>query len=75
MKFELKHFELLRAIESEGSITKAAEKLFLSQPAASHQLKDLEDKLGEMLFLRSKKKLFLTEIGKKNTSQRGENFR
>ncbi len=64
MKFDIKHFELLKAIDSEGSLTKAAEKLFLTQSALSHQLKDLEERLDAKLFIRSKKKLYLTEIGK-----------
>ena len=64
MKFDIKHFELLYAIDTEGSLTKAAEKLFLTQSALSHQLKDLEERLDTKLFIRSKKKLYLTEIGK-----------
>ena len=64
-KLDIKHFELVRAIESEGSLTKAADKLCLTQPALSHQLKDVERRLGEALFIRAKKRLYPTETGRK----------
>ncbi len=46
-----------------GSITLAAEKLFITQPAVSMQIKALEVRFGIRLFLRKKKKLELTELG------------
>ena len=48
-----------------GSITLASEKLFTTQPAVSMQIKGLESQYGVQLFVRSKKKLRLTEAGKK----------
>lgn len=39
-------------IAEEGSISKAAEKLMITQPTLSRQLKDLEQELGEPLFIR-----------------------
>jgi len=48
-----------------GSITLAAEKLFITQPAVSMQIKALEDQYGVRLFLRGKKKLELTDTGKR----------
>lgn len=48
-----------------GSISRAAEKLFISQPAVSMQIKGLEDQYGIRLFIRRKKRLELTESGKK----------
>ena len=39
-------------ITEEGSISKAAEKLMITQPTLSRQLKDLEQELGEPLFIR-----------------------
>ena len=39
-------------IAEEGSISKAAEKLMITQPTLSRQLKDLEQELGELLFIR-----------------------
>ena len=48
-----------------GSITLASEKLFTTQPAVSMQIKGLETQYGVQLFVRTKKKLRLTEAGKK----------
>ena len=39
-------------IALEGSISKADEKLMITQPTLSRQLKDLEQELGEPLFIR-----------------------
>lgn len=47
----------------EQSITKAAEKLFLTQPTLSRQLKSLEEYLGTELFTRGTRKISLTEAG------------
>jgi LysR family transcriptional regulator, transcriptional activator of the cysJI operon len=47
-----------------GSITLASEQLFTTQPAVSMQIKGLETQYGVQLFVRSKKKLQLTEAGK-----------
>lgn len=46
-----------------GSITKAAQLLYISQPALSRQIQDLEEELGCKLFDRSKRQLALTESG------------
>src|SRR5689334_11004259 len=43
---EVRHLRLVRAIASEGSVTRAAALLHLSQSAVSHQLLALEDALG-----------------------------
>ncbi len=50
-------------VAQEGSFTKAAEKLFRTQPAISLQVKALEDELGEMLFHRINKTVRLTQAG------------
>jgi len=50
-------------IEKEGSITKAAEKLYLSQPYLSQYLAKIEEELGAKLFDRSSQPLKLTEAG------------
>ena len=47
----------------EGNMTRAAERLFISQPTMSKQLKELENELGAKLFLRSNYNLKLTEAG------------
>lgn len=57
----LKYF--LTIIE-EGNITKAANRLNMSQPPLSKQIKQLEEELGVKLFIRGKKNIQLTEAGK-----------
>ena len=51
-------------IAEELNITKAAEKLCMSQPPLSSQLKALEEELDTTLFIRGKRHLQLTESGK-----------
>ena len=47
----------------EGSITRAAQRLYVSQPTMSKQLKELENELGVKLFVRSNYSIRLTEAG------------
>lgn len=61
---ELKYFKLISAIASEGSIAKAADKLFLTPSALSHQLKEIESQLNTKVFNRINKNLVLTDTGK-----------
>jgi LysR family transcriptional activator of nhaA len=58
------HLRYFRAIAHEGSLTRAAQKLHLSQSALSAQLRKLEDQLGHALFDRVGKRLLLTEAGR-----------
>ena len=51
------------AIAEEQSITRAAAYLHVTQPTLSKQMMDLEKSLGKQLFIRSKKKITLTEDG------------
>lgn len=53
------------AICREGSFTKAAERLFVSQPSLSATVKRLEEKIGSPIFDRSCSPITLTEVGKK----------
>lgn len=46
-----------------GSISKAADAMYISQPAVSQAIKNLEDKLGGKLFIRTKHGILLTEEG------------
>lgn len=50
-------------IAQEKNITRAAEKLLITQPTLSRQIKDLEEELGVVLFRRSSRELQLTEDG------------
>lgn len=64
MKFTLKQLEVFCLIAQTGSISNAAEKIFLTQPATSMALKQLEESLGQPLFDRHGKKLILNAFGK-----------
>ena len=63
MQLEIRHLKLIRAIAEEGSVTRAGNRLYLTQSALSHQLRDLEAKLGAPLFSRVNKKMLLTAAG------------
>lgn len=56
--------EYMIAISEEKSLTKAADRLLVSQPALSRQLKNLEQELDARLFLREKNEMILTDAGK-----------
>lgn len=47
---ELKHLKTLTVLRTTGSLTATATHLCLTQSALSHQLKDLEQRLGSQLF-------------------------
>src|SRR5687768_15393646 len=61
---EIRHLYLIKEIAETGNMTKASKKLFLTQPSLSHQLKEIESRLGVRLFLRINKTLKLTQAGK-----------
>ncbi|MBJ6746031.1 LysR family transcriptional regulator [Streptococcus sp. 121] len=50
-------------IAQEGSITRAAEKLSITQPTLSRQIKDLEEEFGTLLLSRSSRQIQLTDDG------------
>jgi len=52
------------AVAEEGSLTRAARRLFVSQPALTKQVRALEDLLGAALFTRSRAGMALTEAGR-----------
>src|SRR5258708_28013481 len=60
---EVRHLRLVRAIAEEGGPTRAASRLHLTQSAVSHQLADLEGRLGVPLFTRVRRQLKLTSAG------------
>ncbi|MGB1283620.1 MAG: LysR family transcriptional regulator [Polaribacter sp.] len=60
---EIKYFRLIKTIAEEGSIANSVEKLFLTQSALSHQLRELEERLGFKVFLRTRNKWKLTDEG------------
>lgn len=66
MSRRLPPLNALKAFEAAArhlSFTKAAEELFVTQAAVSHQIKILEEHLGLKLFLRKNRSLLLTEEG------------
>ncbi|AXT55190.1 LysR family transcriptional regulator [Aquimarina sp. AD1] len=60
---ELKYFRLIKTIAEEGSIANSTELLFLTQSALSHQLRELEERLGFKVFYRTRNKWELTQEG------------
>lgn len=62
---EIRHLKLIKAIAEEGSLTKAIDKLHLTQSALSYQLKEAEEHVGTKLFSRVNKKMVLTKAGEK----------
>ncbi|MPM39273.1 HTH-type transcriptional regulator CysL [bioreactor metagenome] len=60
-----RHLKVFVAVCELNSISKAAEKLHIAQPAVSCAIKELEDYYGTKLFDRISKRLYLTEAGKK----------
>lgn len=61
----LNQFEFLIALEKYGSISKAAQILFISQPSLSAAIKELEVELGFSILERSRKGVTFTEEGKR----------
>lgn len=61
---EFQQIKYFREITQTGSISKAAEKLYISQPSLSQVLKRLEEEIGVPLFDRNGKKIILNGAGK-----------
>lgn len=59
----LSEFHFLSVLAQEMNMRKAAERLFVSQPALSQRLQTIEKEWGERLFIRSQKGLSLTPAG------------
>ncbi len=60
---DTKQLEYIVAIAEEGNITKAAERMFISQPALSQQLISLEEEMNTQLFERKGRSLKPTKAG------------
>ena len=56
-------FQIIKILAEERNMRKAAERLFLSQPALSQRLQSIEKEWGAQLFLRSQKGLTATPAG------------
>lgn len=62
---ELRHLKTLVALRDTGSLVEAADSLFLTQSALSHQIKDLEDRLECSLFVRKTRPPRFTSAGRR----------
>jgi LysR family transcriptional regulator, regulator for metE and metH len=65
MILDVRHLRLVAAVVDTGSVTAAARVLHLSQPALSHQLRDVEERLGAELFQRQGRRMVLTGPGRR----------
>lgn len=63
MKLNYRHLHHFWAVAKEGHLTRAAQKLHLSQSSISMQIRELEERLGHDLFTREGRTLRLTETG------------
>ena len=63
-QIELRHLKYFQVLCTELNFRKAAEKLFISQPGLSRQIKQMEEIYAVNLFDRSKKKVELTDAGR-----------
>ncbi|TCS81477.1 LysR family transcriptional regulator [Pectinatus cerevisiiphilus] len=61
---ELRQLEYFLMVSKLKSFTRAAERLYISQPAVTNTIHSLEDELGIQLFDRSQKQIILTTEGK-----------
>lgn len=60
---ELKQLQYFIAVAEHLNFSRAAENLYVSQPALSYQIAELEKELGTTLFNRDRRKVFLTPAG------------
>lgn len=64
-RMELRHLRYFVAVAAHGSFNRAAQILYLTQPALSRQVKDLEEELGVPLLIRGKNAVTLTQAGER----------
>ena len=62
---EVRHLRLVAAVADTGSVTQAARRLHLTQSALSHQLRDIETRLGTALFARTARRMVATPAGER----------
>ncbi|SHI34647.1 LysR family transcriptional regulator [Aquimarina spongiae] len=62
-QLELRHFSYFLAVAEELHFRKAADRLFISQPGLSRQIKQMEEIIGAKLFVRDKRNVALTAAG------------
>ena len=65
VKMTLRHYKIFVTVCDTMNMTSAAERLYMSQPAVSQAIAELEGHYGVRLFERLSRKLYLTEAGQK----------
>ena len=60
----IRHLRIMKAVSEEASMSRAAEKLYMSQPGISHAIAELEAEVGAPLFDRICRRIQLNEAGK-----------
>ena len=65
MDLEIRHLQLVAGIADAGSMTAAAGTLCLTQSALSHQLRDIEARVGTPFFVRQGRRMVLTAAGRR----------
>jgi LysR family transcriptional regulator for metE and metH len=65
LHLDLRHLRLVAAMAESGGQTRAARRLNLTQSALSHQLRELESRIGSPLFIRASRRMVLTAIGER----------
>lgn len=63
MAVDLELYRIFSAVAEEGSFSKGAQRLFITQPAASQAVRKLEEQLNTRLFLRGRRGVSLTQEG------------
>lgn len=62
---EIRHLKLVQTVAATGNLTRAAEQLYLSQSALSHQLRELEEEYKTQFFVRARRQMVLTPAGER----------
>ncbi len=65
MELDVRHLRLVAGIADAGSMTAAADRLCLTQSALSHQLRDIESRVGAPFFTRLGRRMVLTAAGRR----------
>jgi DNA-binding transcriptional LysR family regulator len=74
-QLEYRHIRYFLAVAEELHFRKAAEKLYISQPGLSRQIKQMEDDLGFKMFERHNRKVQLTAVGKYLQTELSKNLK
>jgi LysR family transcriptional regulator for metE and metH len=65
MKFDSKDLDLVRRIAEDGSLTAAARRMHVSQPAVSKRLSNLQERVGSRVFVRKDGRMRATAVGER----------